>query len=56
LPANFQTAEFMLEHGMADMVVPRAELRATLARLLRLYAADSHTATPALDHAIAIDA
>jgi acetyl-CoA carboxylase carboxyl transferase subunit beta len=38
LPPNFQTAEFMLEHGMIDMVVPRGELRATLARLLKLYA------------------
>ncbi len=38
LPANFQTAEFMLEHGMIDMVIARRELRPTLARLLRLYA------------------
>jgi acetyl-CoA carboxylase carboxyl transferase subunit beta len=38
LPAGFQTAEFMLEHGMIDMVVARSELRDTLARLLRLYA------------------
>ncbi len=38
LPPNFQTAEFMLEHGMVDMVTPRAELRAVLGRLLRLYA------------------
>jgi acetyl-CoA carboxylase carboxyl transferase subunit beta len=38
LPAGFQTAEFLLSHGMLDMVVPRRELRATLARLLRLYA------------------
>lgn len=37
LPPNFQTAEFLLEHGMIDMVVPRAELRTTLARLVRLY-------------------
>ncbi|GAB4216470.1 MAG: acetyl-CoA carboxylase, carboxyltransferase subunit beta [Roseiflexaceae bacterium] len=37
LPADFQTAEFMLEHGMVDLVTPRAELRPTLARLLRLY-------------------
>ncbi len=37
LPAGFQTAEFMLEHGMIDMVVPRSEMRNTLARLLRLY-------------------
>jgi acetyl-CoA carboxylase carboxyl transferase subunit beta len=38
LPPNFQTAEFMLEHGMIDMVAPRTDLRTTLARLLRLYA------------------
>jgi acetyl-CoA carboxylase carboxyl transferase subunit beta len=56
LPANFQTAEFMLEHGMVDMVVSRAELRATLARLLQLYAADSRPAPPAIGHAMTIDA
>lgn len=38
LPAGFQTAEFMLEHGMIDMVVERNQLRATLGRLIRLYA------------------
>ena len=36
LPEGFQTAEFLLEHGFVDAVVPRAELRTTLARLLRL--------------------
>ena len=36
LPEGFQTAEFLLEHGLVDLVVPRAELRATLARLLAL--------------------
>jgi acetyl-CoA carboxylase carboxyl transferase subunit beta len=56
LPANFQTAEFMLEHGMVDMIVPRAELRATLARLLRLYAADDRLGIQTIDHAIAIEA
>jgi acetyl-CoA carboxylase carboxyl transferase subunit beta len=39
LPDNFQTAEFCLEHGLLDMVVPRAEMRATLARLLRFFGA-----------------
>ena len=34
LPAGFQTAEFLLEHGMVDAVVPRSELRDTTARLL----------------------
>jgi acetyl-CoA carboxylase carboxyl transferase subunit beta len=38
LPAGFQTSEFMLEHGMIDMVVSRSELRDVLARLLKLYA------------------
>jgi acetyl-CoA carboxylase carboxyl transferase subunit beta len=36
LPEGFQTAEFLLDHGFVDAVVPRPELRATLGRLLRL--------------------
>jgi acetyl-CoA carboxylase carboxyl transferase subunit beta len=36
LPEGFQRAEYLLEHGMVDMVVPRRELRDTLARLLGL--------------------
>jgi acetyl-CoA carboxylase carboxyl transferase subunit beta len=36
LPEGFQRSEFLLEHGFVDLVVPRPELRATLARLLRL--------------------
>jgi len=36
LPEGFQRAEYLLEHGMVDMVVPRRELKATLARLLDL--------------------
>jgi acetyl-CoA carboxylase carboxyl transferase subunit beta len=39
LPAGFQTAEFMLEHGMIDMVVERNQLRDTIGRLVRLYGA-----------------
>jgi acetyl-CoA carboxylase carboxyl transferase subunit beta len=34
LPPNFQTAEYLQDHGMVDVVVPRAELRATLTRIL----------------------
>lgn len=34
LPPGFQTAEYLLEHGMVDMVVPRKEFRQTLARIL----------------------
>ena len=37
LPEGFQTAEFLLEHGLLDLIVPRRELRSTLARLLSLY-------------------
>ena len=36
LPEGFQKAEYLLQHGMVDMVVPRAELRPTLIRLLAL--------------------
>ena len=36
LPPNFQTAEYLLDHGMVDLVVPRKELRATIIRLLDL--------------------
>ncbi len=34
LPEGFQRAEYLLEHGMVDMVVERKDLRPTLARLL----------------------
>jgi acetyl-CoA carboxylase carboxyl transferase subunit beta len=37
LPDETQRAEFMLEHGMIDAVVPRTELRSTLGTLLRHY-------------------
>jgi acetyl-CoA carboxylase carboxyl transferase subunit beta len=35
LPDEFQTAEFLLEHGFVDRVVPRTELKATISRVLR---------------------
>ena len=35
LPEGFQTAEFLLEHGMLDAVVHRRELKATVGQLLR---------------------
>lgn len=37
LPPGFQTAEFLLEHGMIDMVVPRRELRDRLSEILSLF-------------------
>jgi acetyl-CoA carboxylase carboxyl transferase subunit beta len=36
LPEGFQRAEYLLEHGILDMVVKRADMRATLARLIGL--------------------
>jgi acetyl-CoA carboxylase carboxyl transferase subunit beta len=36
LPEGFQRAEYLLEHGMIDMVVHRHNLRSTVARLCRL--------------------
>lgn len=35
LPQNFQTAEFLLEHGFIDIVVPRKELRNTVYQILK---------------------
>lgn len=35
LPPGFQTAEYLLEHGMIDSLVDRTQLKATLSRLLR---------------------
>jgi acetyl-CoA carboxylase carboxyl transferase subunit beta len=35
LPEGFQTAEFLLEHGIVDSVVPRSELKRTVGQLLR---------------------
>jgi acetyl-CoA carboxylase carboxyl transferase beta subunit len=37
LPSGFQKSEFLLEHGMLDMVVERKELKSVLATLLALH-------------------
>ena len=34
LPEDFQTSEYLLEHGMLDMVVERKDLRGVLGRLI----------------------
>jgi acetyl-CoA carboxylase carboxyl transferase subunit beta len=36
LPEGFQRAEYLMDHGMVDMVVSRLELRTTTARLLKI--------------------
>ena len=35
LPKGFQTSEFLHERGLIDLIVPRPEMKETLARLLR---------------------
>jgi acetyl-CoA carboxylase carboxyl transferase subunit beta len=37
LPDNFQTAEYLLQHGFVDAIVPRTQLKPTLAQLIRLH-------------------
>ena len=38
LPEGFQRAEFLQSHGMVDLVVPRPQMRDTLARLCQILA------------------
>jgi acetyl-CoA carboxylase carboxyl transferase subunit beta len=38
LPEGFQRAEYLLEHGMVDMVVHRRDMKKTLAQLLGVLA------------------
>ena len=35
LPPRFQTAEFLEEHGLIDLIVHRRKLRETLSRVIR---------------------
>jgi acetyl-CoA carboxylase carboxyl transferase subunit beta len=37
LPKGFQTAEFVLEHGFLDKIIPRTELKSKLASLLQMF-------------------
>jgi acetyl-CoA carboxylase carboxyl transferase subunit beta len=37
LPEDFQTAEYLLQHGFVDAIVPRTQLKQTLAQLIRLH-------------------
>ncbi len=52
LPENFQTAEYLLQQGFIDAIVPRTQLKPTLARLIRLHKPIEKPVTlmaPALD-------
>ena len=39
LPEGFQTAEYLRDHGFVDAIVPRTQLRSTLATLIQLHGA-----------------
>lgn len=41
LPEGFQTSEFLLDHGLVDLIVPRKQLKSTLAQLLEYFAGRS---------------
>lgn len=41
LPEGFQRAEFLLEHGMLDMVVERQDMKSALGRIIRIHSAKS---------------
>jgi acetyl-CoA carboxylase carboxyl transferase subunit beta len=55
LPEGFQTAEFLLEHGQLDEVVPRGSLRETTARLLRHMLGHSAVSPVAAPAAVSAD-
>jgi len=37
LPDNFQTAEYLLEHGFIDAIVPRSDIRKVITQILSSY-------------------
>jgi len=46
LPEGFQRSEFLVEHGMLDLVVDRRDMKAALCRALRFMRAAPDRATP----------
>jgi acetyl-CoA carboxylase carboxyl transferase subunit beta len=46
LPEGFQRSEFLVEHGMLDLVVDRREMKAAIARALRFMRVDSARSEP----------
>lgn len=45
LPDDFQTSEYLLSHGFVDVIVPRTQLKKTLAQLMLLHQPQTHTPT-----------
>lgn len=50
LPENFQTAEYLLAHGFVDIIVPRPELKTTLARLIKMHCPPSPASESTTTH------
>ena len=46
LPPGFQRPDFLLKHGLLDLVVPRGELKATLVRLLDCFCGTLKSSAP----------
>lgn len=46
LPDRFQRAEFLLEHGMVDMIVHRKNIKPTLSKIFKLFSIKSEHETP----------
>ena len=46
LPEGFQRSEFLVEHGMLDLVVDRRDMKSTLSRALRFMRAEPAAMTP----------
>lgn len=49
LPEGFQRAEYLLDHGMVDLVVPRGEMRDTLARIVSLLKVETEVRGPVIE-------
>jgi acetyl-CoA carboxylase carboxyl transferase subunit beta len=45
LPDDFQTAEYLVGHGFVDAIVPRTQLKRTLAQLIQLHQPAAHTSS-----------
>ncbi len=56
LPEGFQRSEYLLDHGMVDMVTHRHELRSTLSRIIGLLTKKNTWDSPAVDPSRALTA
>jgi len=56
LPEGFQRSEFLLEHGMLDLVIDRREMKAAIARVLRFTLAEDGPARAVPPSALGADA